>query len=227
MDYTEFFREAYNFSHIVAEHCDTDAKTILNAFFGIKMEEHFEIKKVIFNDPATIILWHDGTKTVVKTQNGEKYDPEKGMAMAISKKYFGNTGRYYNIFKKWVPENISEEASIKELEEAVLYADGKAVAHISPIQNSGPVKDYFENGGLWNCSASGNGKYAKVAVVFTFDAGKLVTDEKSLIISAYDGKELNESFNSYFNSRLSLILYDVTVKEINILAMGDTIYDVE
>lgn len=218
-------------------------KMVMNSVYGLHPANEYErllmaisqtraakcarIDKVIFNDPATIILWHDGTKTVVKTQNGEKYDPEKGMAMAISKKYFGNTGRYYNIFKKWVPENISEEASIKELEEAVLYADGKAVAHISPIQNSGPVKDYFENGGLWNCSASGNGKYAKVAVVFTFDAGKLVTDEKSLIISAYDGKELNESFNSYFNSRLSLILYDVTVKEINVLAMGDTIYDLE
>ena len=63
-----------------------------------------EIKDVIFNEPATIILWADGTKTVVKRQEGENYDPEKGMAMAISKKALGNKGNYCEVFKKWLPE---------------------------------------------------------------------------------------------------------------------------
>ena len=63
-----------------------------------------EIKDVIFNEPATIILWADGTKTVVKCQEGEGYDPEKGMAMAISKKALGNKGNYCEVFKKWLPE---------------------------------------------------------------------------------------------------------------------------
>ena len=63
-----------------------------------------EIKDVIFNDPATIILWMDGTKTVVKAQDGEAYDPEKGMAMAITKKVMGNKGNYYDIFKKYIKE---------------------------------------------------------------------------------------------------------------------------
>ena len=63
-----------------------------------------KIKDVIFNEPATIILWADGTKTVVKCQEGEGYDPEKGMAMAISKKALGNKGNYCEVFKKWLPE---------------------------------------------------------------------------------------------------------------------------
>jgi hypothetical protein len=46
-------------------------------------------KDVIYNDPATIIFWIDGTKTVVKC-DGEEYDPEKGFAMAVCKKVFGN-----------------------------------------------------------------------------------------------------------------------------------------
>lgn len=58
-----------------------------------------EIEKVIFNDPATIVFWKDGTKTVVKAQN-EAYDPEKGLAMAISKKALGNKRDYYIPFKK-------------------------------------------------------------------------------------------------------------------------------
>ena len=41
-----------------------------------------KIKDVIYNDPATIVFWEDGTKTVVKCKN-EKFDPEKGLAMAF------------------------------------------------------------------------------------------------------------------------------------------------
>ena len=60
-----------------------------------------KIKDVIFSDPATVVFWNDNTKTVVKTRGGEKYDKEKGLAMAIVKKITGNTGNYYNIFKEW------------------------------------------------------------------------------------------------------------------------------
>ena len=47
-----------------------------------------DIKRVIQNDPATIILWGDGTKTVVKAHR-EPFDPEKGFAMAVCKKLLG------------------------------------------------------------------------------------------------------------------------------------------
>lgn len=65
---------------------------------------NIEIVKVIFNEPATIIIWDDGTKTIVKAQKGEVFDKEKGLAMAVVKKAFGNNGNYYNEFKKWIPE---------------------------------------------------------------------------------------------------------------------------
>lgn len=63
------------------------------------------IKKVIFNDPATIVCWSDGTKTVVKCGDNDAFDPEKGLAMAISKKFFDNMGYYYDVFKKWLPKD--------------------------------------------------------------------------------------------------------------------------
>lgn len=62
------------------------------------------IEKVIFNDPVTVILWNDKTKTVVRCGEYETYDSEKGMAMAISKKFLGNKGNYYETFKKYLPE---------------------------------------------------------------------------------------------------------------------------
>ena len=69
------------------------------------------IKKVIFNNPATIVFWSDGSKTVVKSHL-DIYDPEKGLAMAIAKKALGNEGNYYNVFKKWLPKD-DEEIEIK------------------------------------------------------------------------------------------------------------------
>lgn len=65
------------------------------------------IKKVIFNNPATIVFWSDGSKTVVKSHLDD-YDPEKGLAMAIAKKALGNKGYYYNVFKKWLPKDDEE-----------------------------------------------------------------------------------------------------------------------
>lgn len=66
------------------------------------------IKDIVFNAPATIVFWSDGTKTVVKSGDYDVYDPEKGLAMAIAKKALGNKGNYYEIFKKWLPEETLE-----------------------------------------------------------------------------------------------------------------------
>lgn len=61
-----------------------------------------EIADVIFSGPATIVQWKDGTKTVVKCSEGENFDPEKGLVMAITKKALGNKGNYYETIKKWL-----------------------------------------------------------------------------------------------------------------------------
>lgn len=51
------------------------------------------IDKVIHNNPATIVFWGDGTKTVVKCQEEDRlgYSERDGLLMCIAKKYFGNT----------------------------------------------------------------------------------------------------------------------------------------
>ena len=68
----------------------------------------YSIKNVIFNPPATIVFWADNTKTVVKCGEHDEYDPEKGLAMAFTKKVLGNHGNYYNIFRKWLPKEDDE-----------------------------------------------------------------------------------------------------------------------
>lgn len=65
-----------------------------------------EIKDVRYNDPATIVFWKDGTKTVVKCQKdkGDTYNPELGLAMCIIKKMCDNKGNYNDVFNKWLPK---------------------------------------------------------------------------------------------------------------------------
>lgn len=64
-----------------------------------------KIKDVIFNPPATIVKWEDGTKTVVKCQPGDTYSKEVGLAMAICKKAYGNEGKYNDVFNKWLSKS--------------------------------------------------------------------------------------------------------------------------
>ena len=97
----------------IARYCDSDVTSTRIAYNNMYKNTQMNlIKNVIFNDPATIILWNDGSKTVVKCGEGEVYDPEKGLAMAISKKVLGNKGDYYETFKKWLPEKESEFKSV-------------------------------------------------------------------------------------------------------------------
>ena len=70
------------------------------------------IDRVIFNDPATIILWNDGSKTVVKRSDDDIWDSEKGFCMAIIKKLYGNT----SFIKRFIEQE--EDIQILTVEEA-------------------------------------------------------------------------------------------------------------
>ena len=63
------------------------------------------IERVIFNDPATIIIWKDGTKTVVKCQEGDTYNKETGFVMCYLKKLLGNDNTFNKEITKWVVED--------------------------------------------------------------------------------------------------------------------------
>ena len=67
-----------------------------------------EIKTVHFNYPATVVIWEDGTKTVVKCQEDDFYSPETGLALCIAKKALGNQSNFNNEFKKWLPNDHVE-----------------------------------------------------------------------------------------------------------------------
>lgn len=63
------------------------------------------IVDVIFNDPATIVVWADGVRTLVLRQKGDVYDKRTGLLLCIAKRSFGNSGLYNDILDKYAPED--------------------------------------------------------------------------------------------------------------------------
>jgi len=57
------------------------------------------VQRVIFNDPATIIFWMDGTKTVVQCSGNEPFNPYYGFCAAVAKRVYGNNSRVQKIVK--------------------------------------------------------------------------------------------------------------------------------
>ena len=76
-----------------------------------------KIKKVVYSDPATIVFWEDGTKTVVKVAEGETFDKEVGLAMAIAEKYFGSYSAMKSYIKKKTMDVKEEKAKKKQKKE--------------------------------------------------------------------------------------------------------------
>lgn len=80
------------------------------------------IKNVYFNNPVTVVLWDDGTKTLVRCQDGDTYSRETGLALCVAKKAMGNNGKFNDIFHKWIPEEKKEKEKPKKEEHKM--ADG-------------------------------------------------------------------------------------------------------
>lgn len=71
-------------------------RTQIGLAFTYILKDMPEIEQVIFDPPATIVYWKDGTKTVVKVDQSakkkkdrDKFREDYGLAMAIARKYFG------------------------------------------------------------------------------------------------------------------------------------------
>ena len=81
-----------------------------------KNSTDYRPKRVIFNPPATVVFWKDGTKTVVKSMEGDQFNPYYGFVCALAKKIYGSNSAVKSIVSKYMPEFNKEE-----------YVDAKAL----------------------------------------------------------------------------------------------------
>lgn len=68
---------------------EADTKRKLNAQYGVAST--YKPKKVIYDEAAgvTVVLWMDGTKTIVRAAEGEEHDAYLGYCIALAKKMHG------------------------------------------------------------------------------------------------------------------------------------------
>lgn len=103
-------------------------------------EKEVRPEKVIFNDPATIVLWSDGTKTVTKCGKGDEYDPLFGVMACVVRKIGRN--RVSVDAWEWVIQFLAD--NLANSTECRLVSDMLAVA-ADAIDLDGVMEDMEAN----------------------------------------------------------------------------------
>lgn len=68
---------------------------------GTDEMKKLDVKKIIFSGPKTIVLWSDGTKTIVSMSKDElRFDPEAAFCAAYTKKMFGSNSKIKRIIEQ-------------------------------------------------------------------------------------------------------------------------------
>ena len=81
-----------------------------------KEEINMNIKTVFFNEVKgiTTVVFNDHTSVIVRCMKGDTFDPEVGLAMALSRKYFGSRTKFQKFVQDWVKKSEAKNTEIKE-----------------------------------------------------------------------------------------------------------------
>lgn len=137
----------------------SDVKRILNSIYGREnaMRKGYIYKypeknnsmvpnQIIFNPPATIVFWKDGTKTVVKCSEGEKFDPYTGFCYAFTEHFLGSISRIKKLCQKsstGLPEASESIVEEEKCDGPMSSFEKKSVAYMRRA-----ICDKFSEG--WN-----------------------------------------------------------------------------
>ena len=87
------------FPHGVANYCENDVLMTMKAA-ETKSFYSLNVSKIIFNPPATIVFWEDGTKTVVKCSAEDEFSEYCGFLAALGKKVYENNNQIKKLIDK-------------------------------------------------------------------------------------------------------------------------------
>lgn len=79
------------------------------------------IKQVLYNAPATIVWWSDGTQTKDICPKSCEYNPDSGLAFCVLKKLMGS-GEVGKLFNDWEMPNVDD----KEMKRYISLSDVRA-----------------------------------------------------------------------------------------------------
>lgn len=119
-----------------------------NVKFFVSLFRDFDIEKVIYNDPATIVLWKDGTKTVVKCDENDTFDQRTGLLLCIAKRAYGG-GKYNDVLRKWSEESAPKNQGLRWISvKEALPENGKYVICRTRANNGVYDLEYWDG---FNC----------------------------------------------------------------------------
>ena len=137
----------------------SDVKKILNSIYGrenamrkgyiyrpSKENNSMVPNQIIFNPPATIVFWKDGTKTVVKCAEGEKFDPYTGFCYAFTEHFLGSISHIKKLCQKsstGLPEASESIVEEEKCDGPMSSFEKKSVAYMRRA-----ICDKFSEG--WN-----------------------------------------------------------------------------
>lgn len=79
--------------------------------------KNVDVKRIIFSGPKTIVLWSDGTKTIVSMSKDElRFDPEAAFCAAYTKKMFGSNSKIKRIIEQKSNFEEYKKAAIENAE---------------------------------------------------------------------------------------------------------------
>ena len=109
------------------------------------------IVKVIFNDPATIVWFADGTKVIVKKSAADSYSKEHALLYAIAKRLFGkvendgsvSSNGFMTYLKRIVEYGIDQPALAKKAAEEKKAKKSEVPKNHPKAKASASITDAF------------------------------------------------------------------------------------
>lgn len=86
--------------------CEVNADSILPPR---ETRNFMDPRRIIYNDPATIVFWEDGTKTVVMKAPGEKFNKYAAFCAAVAKRLYVTNSRICTIVKDGFDQTAKKE----------------------------------------------------------------------------------------------------------------------
>ena len=90
-----------------AEYGGTLSPFYINSTYGTLGNKVY-ITKVLYNNPATIVFWSDGTQTRNICPKNTLYNPDSGLAFCVLKKFMGGN-EMAKLFNDWELEDYRRD----------------------------------------------------------------------------------------------------------------------
>jgi len=109
---TDFYKRSWKVTTDLGKCVHETMAKMNKALEGVKsdmkksteMELNCEVNRIIFNPPATIVFWKDGSKTVVKCHGDQTFNPYYGFCAALAKHIYKSNSAVNRMVDKYVSE---------------------------------------------------------------------------------------------------------------------------